>query len=90
MKTIKIAWLDDCPDCGCTEMDVATSTLNINRLHYGDEVTCPQCGKAGAIECEDGSAFVVWDESCPCPRSGVTSTRPNGEHYCHVSGGEID
>ncbi|EMN8356453.1 hypothetical protein REV97_004712 [Klebsiella pneumoniae] len=20
----------------------------------------------------------------PCPRCGVTSTRPNGEHYCHA------
>lgn len=23
----------------------------------------------------------------PCPRCGVTSTRPNGEHYCHVKTG---
>ncbi|MBZ7304687.1 hypothetical protein [Klebsiella oxytoca] len=21
----------------------------------------------------------------PCPRCGVTSTRPNGEHYCHAN-----
>ncbi|HIC6449267.1 TPA: hypothetical protein ACW4DX_002067 [Salmonella enterica subsp. enterica serovar Thompson] len=90
MKTIKIAWLDDCPDCGSTEMDVTTSALNINHLHYGDVVTCPQCSKAGEIEREDGIAFVVWNEPQPCPRCGVTSTRPNGEHYCHASGGEID
>lgn len=26
----------------------------------------------------------------PCQRCGVTSTRPNGEHYCHATTGEAD
>ena len=26
----------------------------------------------------------------PCTRCGVTSTRPNGEHYCHIKTGETD
>ncbi|ANK42995.1 hypothetical protein RZ761_14375 [Klebsiella pasteurii] len=26
----------------------------------------------------------------PCPRCGVTSTRPNGEHYCHANSVEAE
>ena len=26
----------------------------------------------------------------PCPRCGATSTRPNGEHYCHVNSVEAE
>lgn len=90
MKTIKIAWLDDCPDCGSTEMDVTTVLGDESRLRYGDAVTCPQCGKTGEVDCDDGAAFVVWNEHQPCPRCGVTPLRLNGEHYCHAKTGEID
>lgn len=26
----------------------------------------------------------------PCPRCGVTSPRPNGEHYCHANSVEAE
>ena len=64
-------------------MDVATSALDVTRIHRGDVVTCPQCGKSGEVDCDDGEAFISWSEPEACPRCGTKSARPNGEHYCH-------
>lgn len=83
MNTIKIAWLEGCTWCGCAELNVVTESGDENKLNLNDAVSCPECGAVGEIDCDDGCAFVAWAEPEPCPRCGVVSTRPNGEHYCH-------
>ena len=83
MKTIKIAWLEDCTWCGCAELNVVTESSDADKLEINDAVTCPQCGATGEIDCDDGVAFVSWAEPEPCQNCGGVSTRPNGEHYCH-------
>ncbi|WP_333498528.1 hypothetical protein [Kluyvera sp. CHPC 1.2972] len=43
-----------------------------------------------AVVAAGGTGRVVYVTPQPCPRCGVASTRPNGEHYCHVKTGETD
>lgn len=63
MKTLKITWLDSCEKCGFGEYAIVTTERGIGcYLWSGDQVECPECNHVGEIECEDGCAYVVWNE----------------------------
>jgi hypothetical protein len=61
MTVLRIKWAGYCPACNSDELDVNTDNGTPERLFEGDDVTCSQCGLVGAINCEDDTAFAVWD-----------------------------
>lgn len=89
------------PENVCTyEMDVAVLEIALAALTTPDDIPPPVLDAMSDM-CDAGfDAQGIWDlckaeitgknESQPCPRCGVTSTRPNGEHYCHANGGKAD
>lgn len=62
MKILKITWLDACNKCGFSDYANVTTERGIGcYLWSGDKVECPSCNNVGEIECEDGCAYVVWN-----------------------------
>lgn len=56
------------------------------KTHSESTHFCEVCGKDDPCATDDVCS--VLHE--PCVLCGVISERPNGEHYCHSSGGEKD
>lgn len=66
MKTLKITWLDTCPDCDEIPHTLVTTEKGYGLwLYDGDIATCPLCNKNGVIECDENIAFVVWEPDEP-------------------------
>ena len=65
-KVLRITWLDACNKCGFGDYAEVTTERGIGcYLWDGDKVECPSCHHTGEIECEDGTAFVNWEEVLP-------------------------
>lgn len=61
MKELRIDWLGSCPTCESDNHIVKTNNGTRKWLYDGDEVNC-KCGQTGEIECDDGVAWVNWEE----------------------------
>lgn len=88
------------PESHTARLDAAINETALAALTTPDDIPPPVLDAMSDM-CDAGfDAQGIWDlckaeitgknETQPCPRCGVTSTRPNGEHYCHSICGEND
>lgn len=92
--------VDARPDDVAAAKNLALAEIALAALTAPDDIPPPVLDAMSDM-CDAGfDAQGIWDlckaeitgenEPQPCPRCGVTSTRPNGEHYCHANGGGND